>query len=158
MPNSQSLRSPFVLLESKLMKPFELVHFDLWGPTPIPVVNRMCYFLSFINDFPCFTWLYLLKTKNDIYLTNLEVLLILNLKLKPNPFKQSGIVSFVIFLLFSLFMAFITNPYVLTHHNKMARTWTVKIVMWLMLGEPCSHMLLCHFLISHIPFISPLTL
>ena len=60
-------RLHFVLLESKAMKPFDLVHFDLWGPSSIPSVIGICYFLLFIDDGSHFTWFYLLKNKDAVF-------------------------------------------------------------------------------------------
>ena len=47
--------------------PFELVHSDLWGPTPINSVNGFRYYVLFIDHYTRFTWLYLLKSKSEVF-------------------------------------------------------------------------------------------
>ena len=64
---AKSHRLPFVLSESKAMKPFDLVHSDLWGPFPVLSVTGACYFLLFIDDYSHFTWFYLSKSKDEIF-------------------------------------------------------------------------------------------
>jgi hypothetical protein len=46
--------------------PLELVHSDVWGPTP-DSVGRKKYYVSFIDDFSKFTWIYLLKYKSKVF-------------------------------------------------------------------------------------------
>jgi hypothetical protein len=47
-------------------KPFELVFSDVWGPAPTSV-GRHDYYVSFIDDFSKFTWIYLLRHKSDVF-------------------------------------------------------------------------------------------
>lgn len=60
-------RLPFVLLDFKAKNPFDLVHSNLWGASPVASVTGVHYFLLFIDDFSHFTWLYLLKSKYETY-------------------------------------------------------------------------------------------
>lgn len=43
-----------------------LVHSDLWGPSPIISRNGCLYYVSFVDHFNRFTWIYLLKRKSDV--------------------------------------------------------------------------------------------
>jgi histone deacetylase 1/2 len=45
--------------------PLELVFSDVWGPAPDSVGGRK-YYVSFIDDFSKFTWIYLLKKKSEV--------------------------------------------------------------------------------------------
>jgi hypothetical protein len=47
-------------------QPLELVFSDVWGPAP-KSVGRYKYYVSFIDDFSKFTWIYLLKKKLDVF-------------------------------------------------------------------------------------------
>jgi histone deacetylase 1/2 len=47
-------------------KPFELVFTNVWEPTPTSV-GRHSYYVSFINDFSKFTWIYLLQFKSEVF-------------------------------------------------------------------------------------------
>ena len=58
---------PFVLLESKAMKTFDLVHCDLWGPSIVLSITSAQYFFLFIDDYSRFTWFYLLKSKDAVF-------------------------------------------------------------------------------------------
>lgn len=64
---AKSHRLPFVLSDSRAMKPFDLVHSDLWGPSPISSITSVKYFLLFIDDYTRFTWLYLLNNKSETF-------------------------------------------------------------------------------------------
>jgi histone deacetylase 1/2 len=46
--------------------PLELVFSDKWGPAPTSV-GRHNYYVSFIDDFSKFTWIYLIKKKYDVF-------------------------------------------------------------------------------------------
>ncbi|PON47985.1 Ribonuclease H-like domain containing protein, partial [Parasponia andersonii] len=64
---AKSHKLPFVLSDSQSMKPFELIHTDVWGASLVASIPGVRYFLLFINDFSRFTWMYLLKTKDEAY-------------------------------------------------------------------------------------------
>ena len=51
---------PFPLHTTHTTKPFELVHTDVWGIAPIISHEHYKYFVTFIDDFPRFTWVYFL--------------------------------------------------------------------------------------------------
>ena len=69
---AKSHRLPFSLSPSIAEKPFELIHTDLWGLSPIRSISGARYFLLFIDDHTRFTWFYLLKTKDEAYPTFLK--------------------------------------------------------------------------------------
>ena len=45
---------------------FDLIHSDVWGPSPIPIVGRSRYFVIFIDDFSRYTWIYLMKNHSEV--------------------------------------------------------------------------------------------
>jgi IS30 family transposase len=47
-------------------KPLELVFSDVWGPAP-DSFERKKYYVTFIDDFIKFAWVYLLRFKSDIF-------------------------------------------------------------------------------------------
>jgi hypothetical protein len=42
------------------------VYSDVWGPAP-DSVGRKNYYVSFIDDFSKFTWIYMLKYKSEVF-------------------------------------------------------------------------------------------
>lgn len=48
-------------------KPFEMIHSDVWGPCEVYSVSGHRWFVTFIDDFSRYTWLYLLKRKSDVF-------------------------------------------------------------------------------------------
>jgi histone deacetylase 1/2 len=46
--------------------PLEQVFSNVWGPSPLSV-GKHAYYVSFIDDFSKFTWIYLLKKRFDVY-------------------------------------------------------------------------------------------
>ncbi|KAK9078295.1 hypothetical protein SSX86_002352 [Deinandra increscens subsp. villosa] len=63
MAKAQKL--PFNDNEKRAMNPLDLIHCDLWGPSPITSLNGYRYYAAFVDDFSRFCWLYPLKTKNE---------------------------------------------------------------------------------------------
>lgn len=57
---------------SRACNPFELIHSDLWGASPVPSDSGARYFFLFIDDFSRFTWLYILHSKDQVYPTFLK--------------------------------------------------------------------------------------
>ena len=50
-------------------KQFDLVHSDVWGPCRVTSKLSFRYFVSFVDDNSRVTWLYLLKSRSEIYST-----------------------------------------------------------------------------------------
>ena len=48
----------FLFLNSTIeyTKPLELVHLDLWGPSPVLPSNGYKYYVHFVDSFSYFTW------------------------------------------------------------------------------------------------------
>ncbi|CAL2246759.1 unnamed protein product [Prunus armeniaca] len=56
---------PFPLSSNKSLVPFSLVHSDVWGPAKIATPAGERWFVTFIDDCTCMTWVSLLKTKGE---------------------------------------------------------------------------------------------
>jgi histone deacetylase 1/2 len=63
---AKSHQLPYPVSTSVSTTPLELVFSDVWGPAPTSV-GRHNYYVSFIDDFSKFTWIYLIK-KNLMFL------------------------------------------------------------------------------------------
>nr|AEJ72555.1 putative retroelement polyprotein [Malus domestica] len=63
---SKQTRLPFDVSSTKSCKPFEIVHSDVWGPAPLVSFDGFRYFVTFVDDFSRCTWLYLLKSKDEV--------------------------------------------------------------------------------------------
>nr|GEV58535.1 Gag-Pol polyprotein [Tanacetum cinerariifolium] len=46
--------------------PFDLVHFDVWGPSPVSTKGGSRYYVSFIDNFTHYTWVYLMKRRRAV--------------------------------------------------------------------------------------------
>jgi histone deacetylase 1/2 len=62
----KSHQQPFVSSTIVVNKPLELVYSDVWGPAQTSVSGHT-YYVSFIDAYSRFTWLYLLKSKADVF-------------------------------------------------------------------------------------------
>ncbi|KAJ0589340.1 putative RNA-directed DNA polymerase [Helianthus annuus] len=58
-------RLPFVSNNKRSSSPLDLIHCDLWGPSPVKSVGNYLYYATFVDDFSRFKWLYPLKTKSE---------------------------------------------------------------------------------------------
>ena len=63
---SKSHRLPYAQSIHRTFKPLEIIHSDLWGPSPIVSHLGHRYYVIFIDDFTRYTWLYPLKLKSDV--------------------------------------------------------------------------------------------
>jgi Integrase core domain len=64
---AKQTRLPFSLSNSKSEALFDLIHSDIWGPASTILYNGFRYFVIFIDDFSRSTWLYLLKSKDEVF-------------------------------------------------------------------------------------------
>lgn len=46
--------------------PLELVFSDVWGPAPVSRLKKI-YYVSFVDDYNKFTWVYLLRYKSEVF-------------------------------------------------------------------------------------------
>ncbi|CAM8988176.1 unnamed protein product [Rhodiola kirilowii] len=62
----KSRQLPFHTSSYVTTMPLELIFSDVWGPTQTSV-HGFRYYVSFVDAFSRFTWIYLLKRKNEVY-------------------------------------------------------------------------------------------
>lgn len=55
-------RLQFFSSSSHVSKPLEMIHCDLWGPSPVVSIQGFKYNVVFIDEFSRYTWLYPLHT------------------------------------------------------------------------------------------------
>ena len=60
-------RTTFPPNGNKSSKPFDLIHSDVWGPSPIPNISGAKWFVSFIDDCTRVTWIFLMKDKSEVF-------------------------------------------------------------------------------------------
>ena len=46
---------------------FTLIHSDVWEPSPMTTISRICWFMILVDDCTQMTWLYLLKHKDEVF-------------------------------------------------------------------------------------------
>ena len=56
---------PFNKSTSVSLAPFDLVHSDVWGPSPMTTKGGSRYYVSFIDDCTRYCWVYLMKKRSD---------------------------------------------------------------------------------------------
>ncbi|KAJ7982145.1 Retrovirus-related Pol polyprotein from transposon TNT 1-94 [Quillaja saponaria] len=64
---AKSHRVPFPISSNKSGIPFALIHFDVWGPSPITTTSGIRWFVIFVDNRTGMTWLYLLKHKDKVF-------------------------------------------------------------------------------------------
>ena len=58
---------PFNKSTSISTSPFQLVHTDLWGPSSVATKGGSVYYVSFVDDYSRYTWVYLMARKSDFF-------------------------------------------------------------------------------------------
>ena len=61
----QSRKSHPTRVNTKIIKPLELLHIDLCGPSEIESIGGSKYILVIVDDFSRFTWVFFLKQKSE---------------------------------------------------------------------------------------------
>uniref|UniRef100_A0A8R7PAD8 Integrase catalytic domain-containing protein n=1 Tax=Triticum urartu TaxID=4572 RepID=A0A8R7PAD8_TRIUA len=59
-------RATYLSSSERSQTPFEIVHSDVWGPSVVTSLLGERWFVTFIDGFSRYTWLYLLKQKCDV--------------------------------------------------------------------------------------------
>jgi len=73
---------PFNRSISVSSSPFDLIHSDVWGPSPVATKGGSRYYVSFIDDHTRYCWVYLMKHRSDLrYMQLFELLSKLNILL-----------------------------------------------------------------------------
>ena len=63
---AKSKKVAYPSTDNRCLKPFQLLHCDIWGPSPQTDLNGFRWFLVCIDDHGRFAWLYLLKQKSEV--------------------------------------------------------------------------------------------
>ena len=58
---------PFSKSISVSVAPFDLVHSDVWGPSPVATKGGSRYYVSFIDDCTRYCWVYLMKQRSEFF-------------------------------------------------------------------------------------------
>ena len=60
-------RTPFPKSSSQKAEILDLVHSDLWGPSPVQSLGGKFYFISFSDDSARYSWTYYLRKKSEAF-------------------------------------------------------------------------------------------
>ena len=85
----KSHQLPFSVSSRVVKAPLELVFSDVWGYAQTSVSGQN-YYVSFIDAFSRFTWIYLIKRKSDMFHVNFKHMLNDCLSTKLSMFSQTG--------------------------------------------------------------------
>ena len=58
-------RLPFSTSSISSVRPFELIHCDIWGPYRIAPLSGAKYFLTIVDDYSRFTWAFFMHHKSE---------------------------------------------------------------------------------------------
>jgi len=47
--------------------PFDLIHSDVWKPSPVATKGKSRYYALFIDDHTCYCWVYLIKHRSEFF-------------------------------------------------------------------------------------------
>ena len=73
---------------------FELIHSDVWGPSPIASIGGSRYFVDFIDDYSCYSWIFPMKSHSEI----LQYTVTLQKWLKHNSLNISKLFDLIMLL------------------------------------------------------------
>jgi hypothetical protein len=61
------MKNPFPKSDNKTDGILEIVHSDVCGPIPSTSLSGYVYYVTFIDDYSCKTWVYFLKLKDEVF-------------------------------------------------------------------------------------------
>ena len=64
-PLAKQHRLPFGTSEISSKKPFDLIHCDIWGRYKYSSLSSLHYFLTVVDDYMRFTWIFPMKHKDE---------------------------------------------------------------------------------------------
>jgi len=60
-------RIAFSTSQHKTKGLLDLIHMDVWGPSPVASIGGARYYVIFIDDFSRKVWVYFLKQKSEVF-------------------------------------------------------------------------------------------
>jgi transposase InsO family protein len=63
----KNIKNPFLKRDNKAEGVLELIHSDVCGPMPSSSISEYVYYVSFIYDYSRKTWVYFLKSKDEVF-------------------------------------------------------------------------------------------
>jgi hypothetical protein len=66
-PQAKGHQLPFLVSISTICQPLDLVYSDVWGPSPTLSMNGNRYYVSFIDAFSRYTWVFPIQSKSDVF-------------------------------------------------------------------------------------------
>jgi len=98
-----------------------LVHIDIWGPFFVPSYSGYRFFLTIVDDYTRFTWLFLMKSKSETraILTNFLAYVNTHFNIDIQTLRSNNGQVFNMLIFFIKSMASFINYLVSKHLNKM---------------------------------------
>ena len=62
----KQLALPFNSSESISTDIFDLIHSDVWGPSPISSIGGSRYFVVFVDDYSRYSWIFYMKHRSEL--------------------------------------------------------------------------------------------
>jgi hypothetical protein len=63
----KNIKKPFPSSNNRSKEILDLIHSDVCGPMPVKSLGGSLYYVTFIDDYSRKTWLYLLKSKDEVF-------------------------------------------------------------------------------------------
>jgi len=65
-PQAKGHQLPFSASQTFICNPLDLIYSDVWGPSPTISINGNRFYVSFVDAFSRFTWVYPIQSKSDV--------------------------------------------------------------------------------------------
>lgn len=113
----------FPSIGQRAAKYFDIIHSDVWGLTPVISHAKYKYFMTFIDDYSKFTWVYFLHSKSKVFSVFKTFYAYIetqfSIRIKVLKSDSVGGICLMNFLIFYLRRELFHKNHVNIHHNKM---------------------------------------
>ena len=66
-PLGKSHKLPFHRSFRTSLRPLDLIHSDVWGPSPVSSNKGFRFYVSFVDDFSKYTWFFPMTHKSEVF-------------------------------------------------------------------------------------------
>lgn len=90
----------FPISESKSSALFDLVHYDIWGPTHVLSMGGFSYYVCFFYNYLCFIWFHFMRHRSDVFQIYANFIIMVHTQFNQNVFPLHFVKTLLLMALY----------------------------------------------------------